>query len=230
MLGNKNVFLYFYKIEPSHLSIMKSEALFVLLLLALSIPAHAQRQVTIDPQSKVYEGGFFRVNLGLSPGSGNYTIDGYSLYSQAAVTPLYFDANFGKRVSRSLAFYFKMYGNVLLKETSYFSTFSQAGMGVGSNIYIKSSNYYIAPEISLAILDFYYYNSFDNFYVENDAGDLGVDITIKSGKDWHLFGSTFVGTQVFLTYYKTNYIEDETIVAGGTGFHYGVALSLKFGK
>gem|GEM_PF-6868407 len=209
---------------------MKSEALFVLLLLALSIPAHAQRQVTIDPQSKVYEGGFFRVNLGLSPGSGNYTIDGYSLYSQAAVTPLYFDANFGKRVSRSLAFYFKMYGNVLLKETSYFSTFSQAGMGVGSNIYIKSSNYYIAPEISLAILDFYYYNSFDNFYVENDAGDLGVDITIKSGKDWHLFGSTFVGTQVFLTYYKTNYIEDETIVAGGTGFHYGVALSLKFGK
>lgn len=209
---------------------MKSEALFVLLLIAFSIHANAQRQVTIDPQSKVYEGGFFRVNVGLSPGSGSYEIDGDPLYSDATITPLYFDANFGKRINRSLAPYFKMYGHVLLKETSYFSTFSFAGMGIGSNIYIKNSNYYIAPEISLTILDFFYYNSFNSLYVENDAGDLGIDITVKSGKDWHLFGSTFAGTQVFLTYYKTNNIDEDTFVAGGTGLHYGVALSLKFGK
>jgi len=209
---------------------MKSEALFVLLLLALSIPAHAQRQVTIDPQSKVYEGGFFRVNAGLSPGSDNYEINGSSFYSGGTITPFYFDVNFGKRINRSLAAYFKMYGNVLLKEASYFSSFSFAGMGIGSNIYIKNSNYYIAPEISLTILDFVYYDSYYNMYIENDAGDLGFDITVKSGKDWHLFGSTFVGTQVFLTYYKTNNIDEETIVAGGNGFHYGVALSLKFGK
>ena len=192
----------------------------------------AQQKVDIDPNSRVYEGGFFRGSVGITPGKISYIRNDVTEIPSASLTPLFFDFNFGKRINRGLAAYFKITGRVLLKEASNFSTYSLADMGLGANIYLRNSNYYIAPEIALAILHFEYESLPENKSF-SPLSDPGLSLTLKSGSDWHLFGNTFIGTQVFLTYARTWYMdtdENPAINYTSTNLFYGVSLSLKFGK
>jgi hypothetical protein len=212
---------------------MKSPTFSTIILLSLLIivpvKLSAQQQVDVSSLEESYKGGFSRFNIGITPLNFSMTISENAEKESYSLVPISFDIIFGRRINRSVAPYFRIGGHVLVKETSNFESFSQAGLNLGLNIYYRDPNTYIAPEIGLAVVN-YGYKIYDNLQLvdSRDFSNIGVDLGLRGGRDWHVSGKFFIGTQLYLAYFYSR--EMELTYPKGSGFFYGVNLSFKFGK
>ena len=189
-----------------------------LIIMLIQQSSSAQQQVDVSQFEDSYKGGFFRVNVGITPGNISYTNE----FSSESVVPIYFDFGGGKRINKTFAPYFLVYGHVLIKETITLLNFSQSGMSLGSNLYLRNPNGYIAPEIGLAML------MFDMNGGNESTDNLGAKFAFKWGRDFHIGGKMFFGTNIYLSYFLTTNSDDNT--RKGNGFFYGFNLSVKYGK
>ena len=200
--------------------------LILFIFFAISHPLLSQQQVDVSSIDESLKGGFFRVNFGIAP--LNFTKIDVTDKESYTLVPISFDFVAGKRLGRAVAPYFRVGGHVLIKETTNFTSFSQAGMNIGCNIYYRNPNTYIAPEAGLAIVNYEYYPDPLMSAATEDIENIGVDIGLRAGRDWHVSGKFYLGTQLYLAYF--NSWTQEVTHPKGSGFFYGVNLSLKFGK
>ena len=191
----------------------------ILLLLVFGSPVFGQQTVDLSKVNAAYEGSFFKVNIGIAPGTFKDLLNDDSYQ----IAPLHFDIGGGKRLNKTFAPYINLHGNVLIKSTQYFSAFSEAGLGAGLNIYSKRANTYIAPEASFSVLA-YEENGGNDF----SRGNMGANLTVRSGWDFHIGGHVFAGAEAMLSYFFAKNSEDEYLK--WNGFLYGANLYLKFGK
>jgi hypothetical protein len=204
---------------------------FIFIIVLTQQNSFAQQQVDVSAFEESYKGGFFKVDVGLTMGSISYGNDIYPILDGDKIIPLYFDFVAGKRLSRAIAPYILVYGHVLLKETSSLSSLSQAGFNVGSNFYLKNPNAYIAPEIGLALLtmEAYIRDNLNTITETNSYSDnMGLKLAVKWGRDFHISGKMFFGTNLYLSYFTAK--SNDTESNKGNGFFYGVNFSLKYGK
>lgn len=181
---------------------------------------NGQQLANLGDISDSYKGGFFRMSAGIAP--GNFGVFSGEEKTNYSITTVHFDFTAGKRLNKAIAPYFNLHGNVLIKETNYFSSFSESGMSLGSNLYFLNPTTYIAPQIGLSILN--YEENGGNDYRDN----LGANFTLKTGWDRYLGKKVFFGVQLFLTYYFDRNMDDPYAKWNGT--FYGVNLSLNLGK
>lgn len=199
-----------------------------------TLATNAQKKVDLNKamaeNPNLYVGGFTRIGIGFSGANFSYG----DLFDGLSLSPLRFQLDLGKRMSRNYGIYFSMTGDVLLREVysgyNLLNSWAQIGMHIGALFYIKGGRSYIAPEAGLGLNTFDYYDSYSGY--DEQPYCAGIGTSLKYGYDRHISGNISLGGQLYITYNHTW----ETDVPEGFDayiancFIYGASFNLKFGK